>query len=56
MPVERQRTLTVLFREGEVRASRVGAKNIASSSGCAMRRWIVVFWREGGGGGWFEAV
>lgn len=39
----------MLFREGEVRASSVGAKNIASSSGCAMRRCIVVFWREGDG-------
>jgi hypothetical protein len=37
-PLERQRIRMVLCSSGRERESRVGAKNIASSSGWAMRR------------------
>lgn len=43
IPLERQMTWTVLFSSGFVSARRVGAKNMASSSGCAIRsaiRWF----------------
>lgn len=43
VPLERQMTWTVLFSSGFVKASSVGEKNIASSSGCAISsviRWF----------------
>lgn len=43
IPLERQMTWTVLFNSGFVSARSVGEKNMASSSGCAIRsaiRWF----------------
>lgn len=40
-PLERQMTWTVLFNSGFVSASSVGEKNMASSSGCAIRSAIL---------------
>lgn len=40
LPLEKQTTETVLFSDGFVSDSKVGAKNIASSSGCAINSVI----------------
>lgn len=47
VPVLRQRILRWFPSSGLVRASTVGAKNIASSSGCAMSRHIRLFSSRG---------